>query len=264
MSILRRRFPGRFFIINPLFNLVSGRYIYHMNHFVDAHCHYDADAFCNYCGGGLFICNATCESQWSAILNGARDDNRIIPAIGIHPWHVSESRPGWDVRMRDVLVQNPHAMVGEIGLDMTRADVQVQLGFFQRQYEMAADLRRGVHIHCVHAWDAMLRVLRDCPPPPVIVMHRFSGSTEILNQIVSTVNNTFFSYQGISGVRTRRSVCNTPVNRILVESDAFGPAPDVVRCAVEQIADIRGMSTDGMSDTVYQNATKVIKDGQTA
>ena len=262
MSILRLRYSrGAFFIINPLFNLFLARYIYGMKPFVDAHCHYDAAAFAKYSGAGYFICNAARESDWAPLLSGAARNRHIIPALGLHPWYVTAAADGWAGRLRDILEKYPDVMVGEIGLDAGRENMDAQYDAFVTQYQMAASLGRGVHIHCVRAWDRMTHVLKTCTPPPLVVMHRYSGSAQIMADLISSDANIYFSYNSASGGRLHNLIDITPSDRILVETDAAKPDSDTIFDVISQMAATRGVSIDGMAQILYDNGQKVIKNG---
>lgn len=235
-----------------------------MEHFVDAHCHFNRDAFADYAGAGRFICNAVTMDDWEPLAAVARADARISVALGVHPWHVMGNTAEWTDTLRQMLAANPHAAVGEIGLDATRDNPDAQCNAFTAQYLIAADMGRAVHIHCVRAWDKMLHLLKTLPRPPVIVAHRFSGNTDILRALCAMSDNIYFSYRDVSVPRTRDAVAETPVHRILVETDGFAPAPAAIAHTISDIAQIRGMSAADMADIIYDNSLRVINNGQIA
>jgi len=236
-----------------------------MQRFIDAHCHYDAAAFKGYSGAGRFICNAVCEGDWKVLTDASRNDTKIIPAIGVHPWHADAPASGWDLRLDDILCQNPDVMVGEIGLDRARGDFERQYIVFKIQMAIAARRHRAVHLHCVRAWDFVLDVLKHACQPPVIVAHRFSGSVETMRDLMRiTGDRVFFSYKDAATPRMRRIVSMTPPEHVLVETDGFAPMPEQIFQTVANIADIMGTPPDIMADKIYENTMRVIKNGQTA
>lgn len=235
-----------------------------MEHFVDAHCHFNRAAFSDYTGAGRFICNAVTMDDWDPLAAVARADTRISVALGVHPWHVAGLYTGWTDALRRMLGENPHAAVGEIGLDATHDNLDAQCNAFIAQYLIAADMCRAAHIHCVRAWDKMLHLIKTLPRAPVIVAHRFSGNTHILRALCSMSDNIYFSYRDVSGQRTRDAVAGTPLHRILVETDGFAPAPAAIARTISDIAQIRGMSAADMADIIYDNSLRVINNGQIA
>ncbi len=69
----------------------------------------------------LSVC-ATHEGDWADVLVAAQaHPDLIIPSIGVHPWWVNSVKDGWVERLRDTLVANPSAHIGETGLDKLKA-----------------------------------------------------------------------------------------------------------------------------------------------
>lgn len=250
---------------NPLSILAVIGYIFRiMERFIDAHCHYNRDAFANYRGAGRFICNAVDNSDWGILLNAAARDSRICVALGLHPWRVSDMTPGWADELRRLLLENTTAMVGEIGLDAARDNFSMQLEAFVLQYRLAAELRRTANIHCFRAWDKMLHILKTAPMPPVVVSHRFSGNAQILASAQKMSDNIYFSFMAGDIFRQREVILQTPLFRILVETDGATPSPAKIQDAITQIAQIHGKSVTDMADIIYTNSLRVINNGQTA
>ena len=180
-------------------------YILRMEHFIDAHCHYDPIAFAKYHGECRFVCNAVCEDDWGRLISVASTDVRIHPAIGIHPWYIKRLAPGWPDRMCRILRENPNLMIGEVGMDNTRPNINNQADIFSVQYKIASDLGRSVHIHCVHSWDRLHNVLKSVPPPPAIVIHRYSASQELIPVLRRAVDDRiYFSFRDVVGDRMRK------------------------------------------------------------
>ncbi len=234
--------------------------------YIDAHCHFDFDA-APHAGGAVrhFICNATDESQWSGLSDLPRDKYSV--AFGVHPWHVSGAAPGWDLRLGDMLVRFPHAMVGEIGLDRARDDFELQMSVFRRQMEIAHDFNRAVHIHCVRAWDVMLAELGRVRLPAVVV-HGFNASIDIMHDLYRR-GNVYMSFGAsvLRGASTRLVACitDTPMDRILVESDATPSNSDaVIPNIVAAIAKIKNIDNNTTADIIYNNSIRIINNGQIA
>ena len=128
-----------------------------MKKFIDAHCHlFDCDLPDNI---GAIV-NATNPAEWRAVIECAHKNPSVFGAIGVHPWCVADLADGWDAQLRNLLTENPDIMIGEIGLDKHKPDMDAQMDVFVRQLEIAADLGRGVHVHCVGAWTGCLRYSR--------------------------------------------------------------------------------------------------------
>ena len=197
--------------------------------YIDAHCHLFDEKLPINIGA---IVNATRRSECCDVIAGADKNINVFAAIGVHPWFVGELVAGWDAQMYELLAQNPGVTIGEIGLDKHKPDMDTQINVFVRQMDLAVELGRGVHVHCVGAWDKMFAVLKKykSQQPPFILFHRFSGNAVDVARLVADYN-AYFSFSG-----ARRIIADVPRDRILVETDSNNPT-GIIRVA-EQIAAI--------------------------
>lgn len=197
--------------------------------YIDAHCHLFDEKLPNNIGA---IVNATRPADWGDVIAGADKNPSVFAAIGVHPWFVGDLVAGWDAQLCELLEQHPGLMIGEIGLDKHKPDMDTQINVFARQMDLAVELGRGVHVHCVGAWDKMFAVLKryKSQQPPFILFHRFSGNAGDVARLVVDYN-AYFSFSGVG-----RVIVDVPQDRILVETDSNHPM-GIVRVA-EQIAAI--------------------------
>ena len=97
---------------------------------------------------------------------------------GIHPWNADKE----DVSTIVPLLGDVQA-VGETGLDFVRgADRAVQLAAFRAQLALAHERQMPVVLHCVRAFEPVMRELDACRPRAVI-FHGFIGSPEQARRI---------------------------------------------------------------------------------
>lgn len=223
--------------------------------YVNAHCHLESKTLS--ADVAVTITNAARMSDWDAVVKMSGWGG-IYGAIGVHPWYVSKLPNDWVAHMHELLVVHPGIMVGEIGIDKNRPDIATQMDVFRTQLQMACDLGRVVHIHCVGAWGQVLGALSEFNPP-AIVLHDFSASPEIMQELLRY--NSYFSFgRAICNSRRTRAIKalrNAPQNRILSESDTANPS-DVIG-VVEKMAEILGMSLADIKNTVYNNAIGLLK-----
>lgn len=239
-----------------------------MQLYIDAHCH--LKNICNYsddleklisqgiCG---FICNAENPDNWDNILTLTQQYNNVYGCVGVHPWYIGSLQDDWVRDMQELLNKNSRLMIGEVGLDKNYPDLELQESIFMAQLELAIELNRPIHIHCVGAWDKMLRILKTYKG--CVELHAFSASDEILKQLLKK-DNVFFSYSAAvldSGRQKLLEVVkNTPADRILVESDTKSPL--IIIDIVKRIADIKSVAVDKIADTIYKNSLRLIENGQ--
>lgn len=181
------------------------------------------------------VVNGCRESDWPAVLKLARENPRVLPSFGYHPWYVKERTARWKENLLAHLNQVP-AAVGEIGLDrwIKNFDVAQQEEVFVWQLRLAAERNLPVSIHCLQAWGALLQILeREARPACGFLLHSYGGSEEMIAPLAKL--GAYFSFPGYFAyerkARQRQTFQQVPIERLLIETDAPDqlPPPDWVR-----------------------------------
>ena len=220
--------------------------------YTDAHCHIFTAPADNVAAQ---VCNATTTTDWQKLVQIA--DDRTHVCIGIHPWYIDSAVPDWAEQMRKILSSNPHIMVGEIGIDKYHPDIDRQIEFFAYQIEIAIEMNRPAHLHCVGAWDKVLHILKDHHPHIPIIAHAFGGNTAIMTALAEY--NTYFSY-GMRDDHIADTAKIAPLDKILVESDCDTPTAqaEILATATREIAKLRGCDVRELNEQINKNFTGVI------
>lgn len=166
------------------------------------------------------VVNGTCETDWpevtalcatSAQLSSPNSQLQLRPSYGLHPWHVGNAGPRWRDTLRRTLDANPHAAIGEIGLDrwildrarlgdarltgLRRAPFAEQQEAFTWQLRLAAERNLPVTIHGLDAWSQILDTLRATPcPARGFLLHAYRGSAELAREFAAL--GAYFSFNG--------------------------------------------------------------------
>ena len=169
------------------------------------------------------------------------------------------------LRLREELLAEPSAGVGEIGLDRlrTKTTTPSQRMLFAAQLEIAAEMHRAVVLHGAKCWGEVVNAVKPFAGAiPAFLFHGFSRSDGLLPEIVAL--NGFVSV-GKSvlndhAVNYRTLVKHLPIDRILVETDDDVADAKVRDAAVSAVfaktADLTGI-TEAQLDS---NATAFIAD----
>ncbi len=208
---------------------------------------------------GTVVCT-TNESQWQNLIDLINGDGCIYGAFGVHPWFVDSVIDGYDVRLKEFLETNRNFMVGEIGLDKYKPNMEKQIEIFTNQFDLAIRLQRTVFIHCVGAWDKILYVLKQYKKSelPDIVFHAFNGSENILNNLLKNYkDNIYFSFGKNALYDRNRRITQIPIDKILVESDGD---KDVNLIDVVNKMSIIKNDTNAQN-IIYNNTKKILKNG---
>lgn len=168
------------------------------------------------------------------------------------------------------LVAAPEVVaVGETGLDYYRtreaAAHEAQEASFRAHIGWAKTYERALVIHDRDAHDDILRVLDDEGFPDRVVMHCFSGDADFAGRCLE--RGAFLSFPGVvtfgSAAALREAVLATPLDRILVETDApyLTPAPRrgkpnapyLLPHTVRFLADLLGLELAEFCDRIVAN-----------
>lgn len=221
---------------------------------IDAHSHLDYISHNFQSDVVGTVCCATKESEWEILVKNISMDQNLYGAFGIHPWFVDTVKDGFDTRLYDLLLMDDSWMVGEIGLDKYKPDMDKQIEVFTKQLDVAVKLHRTVFLHCVCAWDKILHILKQykLSELPIIVAHDFNGSNEIMDNLIKNYN-VFFSFKKPDLERIQK----TPTDKLLIETDAKKEV--VLRDLVDKISDIKKENNAGT--IIYENTLKVLQNG---
>ena len=156
---------------------------------------------------------------------------------GIHPMAIADvTEADWE-RLESLLDNYPDANVGECGLDKRYdgyAEGGIQEQAFRRQVELARNLHRDLHIHCVGDYGRVIKILEECgypgkksniksrqrAPKIHVTFHRFGGDISIvkaaqeLNPIFSLHLDSFHKKS------TLAAIPQIPAEQIRFETDA--------------------------------------------
>ena len=223
---------------------------------IDAHSH--IDYITHVCQPDVVgtICCTTQEKQWSELSNLMKTDKRIYGAFGIHPWFAVDATDDFSSRLEKLLRCNSNYMIGEIGLDKYKPNMDKQYDVFIKQFDLAAKLKRTVFLHCVGAWDKILHVFKqyDMSKLPIIVAHGFNANQTILEKLLQ-YNNIMFSFNKIDINHRTCRIEQIPCDKILVETD--GKSDENLIKNIKHLAEIT--NNIDIDKIVFNNTQRVLK-----
>ncbi|HRE81403.1 MAG TPA: TatD family hydrolase [Opitutaceae bacterium] len=187
------------------------------------------------------VCNGTSPGDWPLVHQLAMSLPWILPSYGLHPWDAGNRSPSWRNELEKYLAQNPHAAVGEIGLDrwmtdrarpddprlqgLRRASLPEQQEVLEQQLELCERYQRVVSLHCLEAWSELLQILRKHAATKLsrgFLLHAYGGPSEWVSELADL--GAYFSFNGHllnSRYQKKRDTFKLiPEDRLLVETDA--------------------------------------------
>ncbi len=204
----------------------------------DAHCHYQfaevpyaAVEQARADGVGLAMINGSAPSDWADVAALGRRDPRNLLSFGLHPWDVPTAPLDWAEQLRDILLKNPAAGVGEMGLDrwVKGFDPVAQEQAFRVQLALAGEFDRALTIHCVKALGPLMDILRATElPRRGFLLHSWNGPVELVPELARL--GAYFSFSAHHLIPRKADLrvqfaAAIPRTRILVETDAPALCP---------------------------------------
>ena len=138
---------------------------------------------------------------------------------GIHPWDAASV--GDTVPLIELLLTDDVAAAGEIGLDKLHPDYPQQGEIFRMQLEVAEKRKLPVIIHCVKAFEDVMKRLAEFHTGPVI-FHGYTGSTQQTQKIYESGYYISAGNISLESPKTLESLQNFPLDRLFLETDDTG------------------------------------------
>jgi TatD DNase family protein len=209
---------------------------------IDTHCHLTDERLLTQLGDVLARAEAAGVTRMITI-GTTPDDARAARAlchrrpqlrcvVGVHPNHSHEVEFDELPVLRELQDDASVVALGEMGLDYhwDFAPRDRQRRCFEFQLALATELDRPVVIHCREATDDCLAVMRGFPNVRA-VFHCFTGSPAEAEKILG--QGYLLGYTGAATFKRndalREAVRLTPLDRLLVETDAPYMTPEPVR-----------------------------------
>ncbi len=198
--------------------------------------------------------------------NAARERPRIWRAYGVHPQEAPKSERDLDdlLTLLERRLDAPDVVaLGECGLDKRPGmpPIDAQERALRAQLELARRRELPVLLHCVRAPGRLLDVLeRQGPLDAGGYLHGYSGAPDVIERFVKL--NLSFSFGGIVGnryaKRARASARATPLERLLVETDAPETDSSALSAHVQALAALRGEPVDVVAEATANNARRLL------
>ncbi len=168
-----------------------------------------------------------------------------LRTAGIHPWE-ADRRSAASLRPLPEGVQ----AIGETGLDYVRgASRERQSALFREQLALARESGLPVVIHCVKAFEPVMKELAACTPRAVL-FHGFIGSPEQARQAVGRGYYLSFGMRSFASPRSVEALRATPLAQLFLETDE-GETP--IETVYAQAAALRGTTVDALRQALSEN-----------
>lgn len=217
-------------------------------------------------------------------------DLRVVPCYGVHPWFLHElddehwkpmdqqaDCPTWLYDLEQRLLQNPRAIVGELGLDGFHFDIEteeltssmeLQVEAFEAQMKLAARLERPVSVHAVQCMGHMMQSLSRLKKskvglPNKIYFHAYGGKAATIDQLMALCGRkgrkVYFGFAPVVNFRSPKTfdvIRKVGLEKLVLETDHEDAArvPESMAKGIELIAEALGESQEMVIEQTTKNA----------
>ena len=145
-------------------------------------------------------------------------------SFGIHPWHLNNKNHDYLLTKVILNAANPLvAAIGEAGFDRIRGPApELQVKTFEEQVLIAEEKKKPMVIHCVRAWDDLLRVHKRLRPVMPWLVHGFRGKPDLAQQLVSKGMFLSFWFDFVMRPEAVPLLKSVPKGRFFLETDGAG------------------------------------------
>ena len=252
--------------------------------FIDVHCHLTGEEYAEIGGVEGVIARAKAEGVTRIICSGfdlasstiaykiAKRYEEVYFCAGFHPSELDKYRDGDLERIAALCQDEKCVAVGEIGLDYHFDDnppKEFQKELFIKQLRLADELGLPVVLHSRDAAKDTLDILTEHKAllQKSGLMHCYSYSPETAEEFLSI--GLYFSFGGPCTIKNAKKVYSSieriPALRILSETDCpyltpapfrgvFPNEPKNIKFVVERLAELKGLATEELQNTIYENA----------
>lgn len=108
-------------------------------------------------------------------------------SVGIHPWYIDEENLESELAIIEKAIQEKECLaVGECGIDKKiKTGIELQTRVFERQLLLAQKYQIPVILHCVAAFDELIKIKNDLNITVPLIIHGFAKSPEMAQQLES-------------------------------------------------------------------------------
>ena len=173
---------------------------------------------------------------------------------GLHPWFLPTDIKEGLLLLKDWLDNKNCISLGECGLDRLRGpDIQYQEGALVSQINLAKERQLPfVVIHCVRAYDLLLKIFKETDYRGVFLLHDYLGGASITEELLKNDQVLFSLGSGLfrSSNKFHESLKIIPIEKLFFETD---DSNHLIEAVYYQYASLTSNPIDKITEQIYRN-----------
>lgn len=177
--------------------------------------------------------------------------NQVFYSYGIHPWFLKDY--SLEIKKLDhYLSNNQIVAIGECGLDPNSDyPVKLQTDVFRMQVELSEKYRKPLIIHCVKAFNEIIKIRKDGKSQMPWILHGFNANEEITKECIRHGLLFSFGHHLLqSNSNAVRNVKTVPLNSLFFETDQSNES---IKDIYEKYASLTDSNIDLVKKVVVTN-----------
>ncbi len=172
-------------------------------------------------------------------------------SVGIHPWDVTEDNNLAIKELYKLANKNNVLAIGETGLDRAIAtSLKLQQEVFEHHIVVSELVRKPLIIHCVRAYNEILRIRRQNTCHQSWVFHGFHASEGMIHQLLK-VSEFYFSFgKSLMSPHGAHVLGLIPLERVLLETDE---SPLLIEELYQRAAQIKKVDLQKLAEQIKVN-----------
>ena len=176
-------------------------------------------------------------------------------SVGIHPWYHED--PDKSKFLIAKYATNPHVLaIGECGIDLSiSTSLKEQFEIFIYQARLADEIQKPLIIHCVKAYNEVLKAWKTVQPSTPWIMHGFNANKIITEEFIkngiyiSLGESLFYAERQIT-----RIINELPPELLFFETDESKHSISEI---YNQYSQLTGIEPETISKHIYANFARV-------
>lgn len=199
-------------------------------------------------------------SIFNLFINESEKLNKLESSVSVsfHPWFIDEQSIPEIIDVIPTFLNNNCLAIGECGLDNVKnQNFAIQLEVFEKLIQISEEVKKPMIIHCVKAFNEMIKLRTDNHCKQSWVFHRFSGSKQIAEQLIQQNCYLSFGEHLISNIKLQRLFIDIPMNSIFFETDDSDISISKI---YQKAAELKQISKEEMKRIVFNNYMNLFPD----
>lgn len=198
---------------------------------------------------GLFILNLSSE----------RYVDGTYCSVGIHPWYINLNTVERDLAKLKSLASKTNVLaIGECGLDkLIDVSLEQQEVIFKEQLNIAEYVQKPVIVHCVKAFDSLIRIKKECKVSVPLIVHGYNNNRQIMLELLK---NGFYISFGKALLQNESNasklISTVAVEKLFLETD---DADVAIKTIFEKAAELKSVHVNKLKEKVFLNFKQLFK-----